>query len=178
MWVHTKLKGEKVNWNSDEEWNIYLVLKYLYPAEYLLIPKGEKSDVAVEMPGEYHLYKTTGSKWTSSVLECVLTVHHLAGHTRKSTASLLLMLLPEVHDLNLAPRKHQINPEWGTFYRVTGLYIIFKSVKVMDIKESLIETDRVMRCDGWMQRMPLIRTCSKGHRWGTGDTWMDSEIRQ
>lgn len=37
----------------------YLVSKYLLPTEYLLIPKGEKSDFAVEMPGEHHLYKTT-----------------------------------------------------------------------------------------------------------------------
>ena len=32
------------------------------------------------------------------------------------------MLWPKTHNLNLIMRKHETNLNWGTFYRITGLY--------------------------------------------------------
>lgn len=97
----------------DEKQDIYIISKYL-PTKYLL--QRGKIIAAVEKSDRPGLNQTIKGHMTSTGDRFVLGV---SWYELKKIYSYLCQ---KMHNLNPVISKHQINPNWRTFYKINGLY--------------------------------------------------------
>lgn len=106
-----------------QEWDFYIVSKYLHTKYY----KGKKSNFTVQKPDRQHQNQ-------------MMEVNFINNRTNQNHMPPDRMqwekFLPKMHNLSLVMKKHQTNPNWGTFQK-NNWPVFFKTVKVMKDKERL-----------------------------------------
>lgn len=117
--------------------------------------KGKRSNFTVEKPGsDLSELTSSGTKWNCVTWQDAVRTHCFSE------------ILAKVQDLNLIMRKHQTNPIWGTFYKLSGLRSSSSSFKIMKVKARLRNYFILKEINPF-----AIQTTA-----GTsGETWMGSE---
>lgn len=108
----------KLRKSSKIKQSTWIPLKYL--PKIFIIYEVRNSNFIVEKPGTYHLEQRTkvniNSNKTYWHQGCQLDMIHRQGHIT------FALFFPEMHYLTLIMRKHQIFPNWGSFYKIPDKY--------------------------------------------------------
>lgn len=100
----------------------------------------------ISLRGSYSLQRETewlysGEAWKLAPDDRVVNVtspsQHLVlpGITRRGHSASSLHFCRK--HINLITRKHQTNPNWQAFCKITGLYVFFNNIQVLKDKENL-----------------------------------------
>lgn len=141
------------------------------PTDYLLITKERKWAFTVGNPGGTYLNQ--GIK----ILVPVNRTHNFMGPDmmpREGHSVTSGIFLPQIHGLNLIMRKHQTNPNWGRFYKTSGLYPPTMSVS----RETKTDWGRSQMKGDWAHGttnvVTLLRAgkcCCEGQDWDLRGIW-------
>lgn len=109
--------------------------------------KKKNSNLRVEKPGRYHFKQV---QITSSV-----STSAASDRTHWKECIIISAVFPTIpqNNQNLNTRKRQTNPNWGTCYKITGLYSSQMSMSQNKGWRTIPDWRGWKRNDNWMQRM-------------------------